>query len=283
MLVIAASLAHIQLGHASTSDQLKPPPKVKSHHDWTTCIQMKRLIFFALSVSLTSQPVLAQVDSDIHALCIDAKDYSGCVNLNKNSEKILKASKEERDILGEEIIKGWISYEAPAGKSVSYVNPETIKKLMVRSTFGRYFQFSYLQRDYVPPVPAKQGYYGPWKPEETTCEWKSGKRYCTTYPASRNWYPGTPAQQESVKEEESLAIVDCKDRTAKWSKSNRSWRSRLPYFIQASIKDFCYRVESLPESTNSKYASGTPSLEDIEFVNRNRRKYKSKKSKNTDN
>lgn len=230
---------------------------------------MNRLLFFALSVSLTSQPVLARVDSEIHALCIDAKDYSGCVNLNKNSKKIPKASKGKRDILGKKIMKGWILYEAPAGKSVSYLSPETIKKLMVRSTFGRYFEFSYLQRDYVPPVPAKQGYYGPLKPEESTCEWKSGKRYCTTYPASRAWHPGTPAQPESVKEEESLAIVDCKDMTAKWSKSNRSWRNRLPYFIQASIKDFCHRVESLPKSTNKKYASGTPSLEDIEFINKN--------------
>ena len=231
---------------------------------------MKRLLFFALSVSLTSQPVLARVDSEIHALCIDAKDYSGCVNINKNSERNPEAPKEKTDILGKKIIRGWISYEAPAGKSVSYLSPETIKKLMVRSTFGRYFEFSYLQRDYVPPVPAKQGYYGPLKPEETTCEWKSGKRYCTTYPASRTWYPGTPAQPESVKEEESFAVVDCDDRTAKWSKSNRSWRNKLPYFIHSSIKDFCHRVKSLPESSNKKYASGTPSLEDIEFVNKNR-------------
>ena len=231
---------------------------------------MKRLLFFALSVSLTSQPVLAQVDSEIHALCIDAKDYSGCVNLNTNSKKSPIDSKENRDILGKKVIKGWISYEAPAGKSVSYLSPETIKKLEVRSAFGRYFEFYYLQRDYIPPVPAKQGYYGQLKPEETTCEWKSGKRYCTTYPASRTWYPGTPGQPESVKEEESMAIVDCKDRTAKWSESNRSWRNKLPYFIQASIKDFCHRVESLPESSNKKYASGTPSLEDIEFINKNR-------------
>ena len=230
---------------------------------------MKRLIFFALSVSLTSQPVLAQVDSDIHILCIDAKDYSGCVNLNKNSEKNSETPKEKTDILGKKIIRGWIPYEAPAGKSVSYLSPETIKKLMVRSTFGRYFEFSYLQRDYVPPVPAKQGYYGPLKPEETTCEWKSGKRYCITYPASRTWHPGTPAQPESVKEEESLAIVDCNDKTAKWSKSNRSWRNKLPYFIQSSIKDFCHRVKFLPESSNKKYASGTPSVEDIEFVKKN--------------
>ena len=231
---------------------------------------MNRLLYFALSVSLTSQPVLAQVDSEIHALCIDAKDYSGCVNLNKNSEKKSEAPKEKTDILGKTIIRDWILYEAPLGKSVSYLSPETIKKLKVRTTFGRYFEFSYLQRDYVPPVPAKQGYYGPLKPEETTCEWKGGKRYCTTYPASRTWYPGTPMQPESVKEEESLAIVDCKDRTAKWSESNRSWRNKLPYFIQASIKDFCHRVESLPESSNKKYASGTPSLEDIEFINKNR-------------
>ena len=149
---------------------------------------------------------------------------------------------------------------------------------MVRSTFGRYFEFTYLQRNYVPPVPAKQGYYGPLSPEETTCEWKSGKRYCITYPASRTWYPGTSAQPESVNEEESVAIVDCKDSTAKWSNSNRSWRNKLSYFIQASIKEFCYRVKELPESTNRKYASGTPSFEDIEFINKNRSKSKSTKN-----
>ena len=240
---------------------------------------MKPLFFFALSVSLTSQAVLARVDLEIHTLCIDAKDYAGCVNLNKNAKKAPDTYNGKKDILGKNIIKGWIPYESPAGKSVTYISPETTNKLMVRSTFGRYFEFSYLQRNYVPPVPAKQGYYGPLMPEETTCEWKSGKRYCTTYPASRTWYQGTPAQLESVKEEESMAMVDCKDRTAKWSNSNRSWRNRLPYFIQASIKDFCHRVESLPESTNRKHASGTPSLEDIEFINRNLSKSKSSKSK----
>ena len=41
---------------------------------------MKKLLTFTLSIStIAAVPVAAEVDPKIHKLCIEAKDYSGCV------------------------------------------------------------------------------------------------------------------------------------------------------------------------------------------------------------
>jgi len=44
---------------------------------------MKRLFFLALPALLVSTPALAEVDPKIHRLCVEAKDYSGCVRSMK--------------------------------------------------------------------------------------------------------------------------------------------------------------------------------------------------------
>lgn len=230
---------------------------------------MKHLLLL-LSLLTFVRPVSAQLDAEIHSLCIDAKDYSGCINTNKKSESNIIPPRKTIDFLQDDLVEGWTFYEGPFGKSVTYIKPDTTKKLMVRSIFGRYFQFSYIQRNYVPPVPATDGYYGAMKPEKTTCEWKNKKSICTTYPATRRWHPGAPGQLETFKEESSLAIIDCKDKTAKWSKANRSWRTTLPYFVQRSMKDYCKRIDSLSPSENKQYASGTPKAEELRFIDKNR-------------
>ena len=231
---------------------------------------MKQLFFFALPALLVSTPALAIVDPEIHRLCMEANDYSGCVNINNELESKKVPPKQVIDFLQDELYEGWTSYAAPFGKSITFIKPKTTEKLMVRSTFGRYFQFSYVQRDYVPPVSPTDGYYGAMEPERTTCEWKQKKSVCTTYPATRRWHPGKPGQLETFNEESSLAIVDCKDKTAKWSKANRSWRTTLPYFVKRSIKDFCQRIDTLSPSENKKYASGAPTSEELRFIDKNR-------------
>ena len=47
---------------------------------------MKRLLAISIasaSVVIGAIPVVAEVDSKIHALCLDAKDYSGCIRKKK--------------------------------------------------------------------------------------------------------------------------------------------------------------------------------------------------------
>ena len=44
---------------------------------------MKRLSFLALPALLVSTSAMAEVDPKIHRLCIEAKDYAGCVRAMK--------------------------------------------------------------------------------------------------------------------------------------------------------------------------------------------------------
>ena len=46
-------------------------------------LQMKRLFLAALPALLISTPAFAEVDPKIHKLCIEAKDYAGCVRAMK--------------------------------------------------------------------------------------------------------------------------------------------------------------------------------------------------------
>ena len=46
-------------------------------------LQMKRLFLLALPALLISTPAFAEVDPKIHKLCIEAKDYAGCVRAMK--------------------------------------------------------------------------------------------------------------------------------------------------------------------------------------------------------
>ena len=170
------------------------------------------------------------------------------------------------DILNKPIVKNWIYYESPDLESVTYVNPKTVKKVKVRSAFGRYFDFTYLKRDRVPPVPATHGYYGVIHPEKTTCQREANKEVCTAYPAVRKWIPGTQFIPESVNEVIDYGIVDCKDGTARWSKSNKRWRKAGLYFLQGAINDFCGKVNTLKESKNMKYSDGSPTKADRKFL-----------------
>jgi len=227
-----------------------------------------------LSVSLPLSTALlipaasySQVDPGIHKACLDARDYIGCVEKNQISFKeAQKPIGKSLDMLNKPIIANWIAYKSPYGQSITYINPETVKKVKVRSTFGRYFEFTYLKRDKVPSVPATQGYFGEIKPGRTTCRRKSSAEVCTTYPAERNWIPGTEFIPESVKEVTGYGIVDCKDETARWSIDNKRWRKADLYYLRAAINEFCVKVGSLKKSKNMKYSRGRPSIDDLKYI-----------------
>ena len=48
-------------------------------------VAMHKLLITAFSLALFPAPVMAQVDPKIHKLCIEAKDYEGCVRAMKGS------------------------------------------------------------------------------------------------------------------------------------------------------------------------------------------------------
>ena len=215
-------------------------------------------------------PASANTVETVHDLCKNARDYEGCFKALQGQRNGQISYESTTDILGLPIIPNWIMHKNILLKSVTYIDPVSIKRLLVRSVYGRYFTFSYIKRDFTAAIPAVQGYYGKIIPEKSTCEWEKGKKHCTTYPAYRIWHPAKPAKPAYIKEERNIAVLDCRDRTAKWSSRIRRWRSANTYFLLKSIDRYCKDLNALPISENLKYASGTPSADDLEFIRSNK-------------
>jgi len=50
-------------------------------------VAMHKLLITAFSLALLPAPVIAQVDQKIHKLCIEAKDYEGCIRAMKGTKE----------------------------------------------------------------------------------------------------------------------------------------------------------------------------------------------------
>ena len=224
-----------------------------------------------LAVLLTAAPAMSQVSEAIKADCMKAVDFAGCVKTLQGNPTPAKRS---FDFLGEPVIDGWIAYEDMPSQSIVYINPSDVRKVKVRSLFGRYFEFQYFKRQFVPAVAAVPGTPGRWvikTPERQQCVYSNNQRTCKTIKAVKEWQPGKPrqpAQPEHVSQISSDALVDCLEGTAKWSNMQRRWRKKTAFFIQNAITDFCHQVDALEPSTSLKLASGSPTSADIRFVRR---------------
>ena len=244
----------------------------KSSHclDMTRALNKAHVLVSLIVASASCQPLHASelLGSDVAKFCLQAVDYSGCIKTLIQYQPLPQGLTEKSyDIVGEPIINGWDYIEDPANRSATYINPKTVTKLKVRGIYGRYFRFTYIQRKYVPPIPAREGYYGEMIPAETICEWKKDKQVCSERPAVQPWIPAIAAKPATFLEEYSDSVVDCKDETAKWSKSNRRWRPAKAYFVINAISKYCSNVDSLPASKDMSFSSGSPTFEDYKYIN----------------
>ena len=221
---------------------------------------------------------------DAHSACLDAQDYQGCVlaqrcmkakdifgcikSIKTKKEDSNKApkSQENLDFLGKRKIKGMTPYEDRSGRQIFYIDHQFIAKLKVRSVYGRYLHFPYTRRYEVPAKPEVPGYWSQIKAAETICNWNQSSYKCTTKPATGYWVSKKETVPAYITTEGSDAVIDCKDKTAKWSKGNRRWRSATSGFIAYVMDDYCSRVKSLPSAPLTKYATGEPTPHDLRFI-----------------
>ena len=245
-------------------------------------VQLK-FIFIAFIIGALP-PSSWSASEDAHSACLDAQDYQGCVLV----QKCMKAKdisgciesiktktggsnqapipQDDLDFLGKKKIEGMTPYEDPSGRQVFYVDHQFIAKLKVRSVYGRYLYFPYTRRYEVPAQPEVPGYWSQIKAAETKCNWNQGSYKCTAKPATGYWVPKKEAVPAYITTEGSDAVVDCKDKTAKWSKDNRRWRSATSGFITYVMNDYCSRVKSLPSAPLTKYAKGEPTPDELRFI-----------------
>ena len=197
--------------------------------------------------------------------CLPANDFEGCVRelRKKKQNRIWGKKRKNKDILGKEKIPGWKIIENRATKEVFYINESGVAKVKVRGLFGRYISYDYVKRYYVKPVPAIPGRYGEWIPGETVCKKEDNVERCTTKPATRTWYPGRAAVPGYVDQIPTSVVIDCFDRTGKWSSGDLRWRKIRGTQAENLANKYCSRINSLPKSLITKYEKGTPTDDDF--------------------
>ena len=245
--------------------------------DVSYIIHLSLTFFFLLYGDVGNANRKDIANNDILEKCLPAADFEGCVRvLRKIKQNKIKDSKLKTiDILGKKKIPGWKIIENHSRNEVLYINERGVEKVMVRGVFGRYITYDYVKRYYVEPREATPGRYGEWIPGETVCKREDNEEKCTTKPATRPWYPGRTAVPGYVDQISTFVVIDCFDRTGKWSTGDLRWRRIRGGHAENIANNYCSRIEDLPESLITKYEKGTPTDDDFRAISR----LKSKKKK----
>ena len=200
------------------------------------------------SSSHEASVLVAQVvNQEVHNLCLEAKDYAGCVQSNggqshagmggsgQNQDSGLKENcsadnvciaKPGTDQLGFPKVVGWTYKYWTSSNVVQYwkVPPMRVPH---KGQPDRYVALNYIEHYYQQPITATAGYYVETSPKKKTClptfgggtwingQWKpnpAGKT-CTTTEAQKSWVPGTPAVEGGPRSRSWVQVFDCKDKT----------------------------------------------------------------------
>ena len=217
---------------------------------------MKRLLVISLasaSVAIGAIPVLAEVDPKIHKLCIEAKDYSGCVRSMKGESSSSDAvatekcwgsglsrkclAKDGLDQFGMPKIVDWI-YENEANGGLTYREADIEK---INKTNDWKFKFVFI------PHKGQKRYWGirtvaRWRYNatagtpsssttignaSTSCTSYGSTASCSTTPAPTINLPGTAPKPGGIASQSGVTVFDCKDKTAGMylnGKSIKKWQ-----------------------------------------------------------
>ena len=189
--------------------------------------------------------------------CMPAKDYEGCIRSFLNPPIL----KEENDFLGMPKIKGWKIIEDRPDNKIRYYNEKSLSKVKVRSTYGRYISFEYVTRWLQEAIAGTSGTEYTVGSSRTNCYGLGYGISCTTTPATTITLPGSSATPGGIRQVSWSVMLDCLERKAKFNGKGK-WES-LNNSISQFADEWCGKIDSLPESTLSEYADGTPNEKDI--------------------
>ncbi len=225
--------------------------------------------------------MVAEVDSKIHALCLDAKDYSGCIRENKNNtaESIQKGSNDScsskgggkklrKNIFGTfcmndseyaEFICTNMPHRSECVESDDVEVAEgftyrksTIKQLKIRDRYGRYITFWGRSINDYSGTP---GYYNPGSPGSINCSTNSFGSTATTY-CNRTGYIApsySPGTQGGTQKRWFEYELDCRDRTYNRKGDisagafKKGWQDVYYDKTARAVADiYCPKINSLP-------------------------------------
>lgn len=218
---------------------------------------MKRVFFFSALICL-ALPADAQVDPKTHKLCLDARDYMGCVKAMEDS-KIKEATTKSgysiddpaRPILGHQKTGGLHEGEVEVEYGFTYF-PQSVRQLKIRERYGRYLFFiGRSQSEYS----ASSGTFLPGSPGSTSCT--SFGTYTSCVPiggVAPSYIPGQPG---GVQRRQYIYHLDCQDLTfdRKGDLSNAGGRKHGwmdVYYdptARAVATEYCGVISTLPLHT----------------------------------
>ena len=215
--------------------------------------------------------VAQSVDQELHRRCLDAKDYTGCVQSNGGKDPGREgAASEPQDLmwgerctsgnvciakpgidqLGLPKVVGWVYKYWPSSNVVQYWQTPP-RRVPHKGQPERYVALNYVEHYYQQPVAATPGHYVVVAPKKKTCiptygggTWVNGKwkpkpagQTCTTTAAKKSWVPGTPAVPGGPRSRSWVQVFDCKDKT-KAQYVNGRLRGNWPSMSRGDA-DFC--------------------------------------------
>ena len=201
-----------------------------------------------------------EVTEEMRKTCLPAVDYEGCIRSFINPP----SAREEYDFLGMPKIKEWRMVENRPDNEVWYVNDQSVARVKVRSTYGRYVSYEYVARWNQQATAGRPGYTTTIGSATTNCYGSGyGSVNCTTTPAPQIRIPGRSGNPGGVIQERVMVIIDCLERKAQWRGAGK-WESIEGKITSQPIADkWCSRVAELPESTLKDYATGSPNGSDL--------------------
>ena len=220
----------------------------------------KIIILFFLS--FFNYPIKAGIDNDAFKACLPAADFQGCMKVYKKSSENNENKKNENlDFLGLPVPENWIKVEDKARLIINYIDINSVAKIKVRNTFGRYISFRSIVRWYQNPKAGSQGSFKSGFGSSTTnCSINADSANCkTTSSPSGKYTPGKSFEPGGVRQEDITYLVDCFTRRHFYKGDWYSIKLKIPEPI-ANI--YCSKISTLPISTISKYQNGTPSEKD---------------------
>lgn len=148
-----------------------------------------------------------EIPPEIHKLCLDAKDYAGCVQA-----QILGAPKDD----------GKRRWERDDGDTVVF-DPLSVKAIKINGKHGRYLEYRYVLRGV---QAGTDGFSSPGvqMPSIATTNIVGSTAFTTITPGATVGAVSIPGRPGGAFSSSWRVEVDCLDYTANWDGDSESWR-----------------------------------------------------------
>jgi hypothetical protein len=201
-------------------------------------------IAIASEATSTSVNSRKEIPPEIHNLCLEAKDYAGCVQA-----QILGAPKDD----------GKKRWERDDGNTVVF-DPSSVKALKMNGKHGRYLEYRYVLRG-VQAGTAGFNSPGVQMPSTATTNIVGSTAFTTITPGATVGAVSIPGRPGGAFSTSWRVEVDCLDYTANWDGDSESWRKlrTINEEDKASSKEarkimdeFCPQMPRLVEKAQKK-------------------------------